>query len=254
MDRVEARRLVKSVIKNKAERAAVGPIHSSCRIYVDLLFSRYSSGAVEALQYLVGLARHERLLGASPFVKDYIGYVRLFSNRPLLGKMGLQPLVNSAVERLGLLDKYQEVPEQDDQYSSLHIVTRCMSEVSIEWRRFQALTVDELYELLRFRYFRRRAALSLSRSRRPQPERVASAGSRRGGARRLSPADPAAAADRPSRRRPAAAAARARAPADGGGALALPPGPSGSPYSADRANLSGVLLPEFRVRTDQRAL
>jgi ElaA protein len=26
-----------------------------------------------------------------------------------------------------------------------------MSEVSIEWRRFQALTVDELYELLRFR-------------------------------------------------------------------------------------------------------
>jgi len=46
MDRVEARRLVKSVIKNKAERAAVGPIHSSCRTYVDLLFSRYSKAGL----------------------------------------------------------------------------------------------------------------------------------------------------------------------------------------------------------------
>jgi ppGpp synthetase/RelA/SpoT-type nucleotidyltranferase len=114
----------KVIQQRKAGRLKFDPLDlpDICAFRILTLFQ---SGIVDALEFLVGLARHERILGTSPFIKDSVEYVRLFSNRPLLGNIGLKPQIDAAIDKLGLRDRYQEIPEQEDQYSSLHVVTKC---------------------------------------------------------------------------------------------------------------------------------
>src|SRR5580700_9454695 len=105
---------------------------------------------------------------------------------------------------------------------------------------------------------RRRARLRLSRSRRARPGRTAFAATIGWRAGRLPAADPVyrrgARRDRPGRGRRTVAAAGLRPDADDGSADTLSPQLSGLRRYADRADLSGAVLRDPRLRRDLGAV